>query len=96
MHDTFSYVYGGSGVARLSGLGGHTYRWVSAARIGEDKKRSQLSKQKVPICSENIALRNYPLFIFLYTTAKESRRHYFSKVGWACTHLGPPLAMPLQ
>jgi len=39
-----------SGIARPSGLGGHTYRWVSAATLGEDQKkknkRSQLLKQK--------------------------------------------------
>jgi len=39
-----------AGKSRPSGLGGHAYRWVSSARLGEDqKKRSQLSKHKVPI-----------------------------------------------
>jgi len=28
-----------SGKARPSGLGGHTYRWVSAARLSEDQKK---------------------------------------------------------
>jgi len=28
-----------SGIARPSGLGGHTYRWISAARLGQDQKK---------------------------------------------------------
>ena len=86
-----------SGVARPSRLGGHTYRWVSAARLGKDKKkRSQLSKQKMPVCSENIVLQNYPLFVSYTVLSNRERAPPFFKVGWAHAHPGPPLATPLH
>ena len=75
----------GSGVARPSGLGGHTYRWVSAARLGEDQKNHNFPSSRrywfvmrilhfeiIPVCP-------------LCTTTTESRRRY-----------GPLLAKPLH
>ena len=56
MHENNSYIISGplatcivsnqmlSGVARPSGLGGHTYRWFSAVRLGEYQKKATTSK----------------------------------------------------
>ena len=35
----------------------------------------------MPVCSENIALPNYPVFLLLYATAIESGHCYFSNLG---------------
>ena len=71
-----------SGIARPSGLDGHTYRWVSVARLGEDqtKKGHNFPSRRCQFVARILHFKLSSVCL-LYTTAIESGHCYISKVG---------------
>ena len=78
-----------SGIARPSGLGGHTYRWISAARLGQDQKKkvTTFQAEDASLQREHRTSKLSPVCL-LYTTAIESRHRYFLKLGGHMPTLG--------
>jgi len=84
-----------SGIARPSGLGGHTYRWVSAARLGEDQKGHNFPSRRCQFVARISCFEIILCLSLIYYSNIEWVLLFF-KVGWAHVHPGPPLAKPLD
>ena len=81
MNDHYFVLPRYSGIARPSGLGRHTYRWISAARLDEDHKKGYNFPSRTNFQQEYCTSKLCRICLIHYSDRKRAPLFFWSWVG---------------